>query len=650
MTRLWWMVVAAGGMLLAGAAPPAPERQVTDPASLASPANAAAAAIPIEDLFYSRSVRSPAWSPDGAEVVFSTNFSGRYNLWKVAAQGGWPVQLSRSDDVESEAAWSPDGRWIVFQHDHAGDEVHNLFAIPASGGEAVGLANSAEISCEHPVWSPDGSAIAYSRKAKSSSIIDVGLLDWRTRNTRNLTREDDKNQLWSAIAWSPDGRSLYANRENVNGRDSDVYRIEVATGERTNLTGHRGESVHEASSLAHDGRTLLITSNEIGGHQNVALLDLASRKLTWVTHGEWDALSGDFSPDGQTFTYMVNDDGRTDVYVAQRPAGGGAAVAPVKIDFPPGFTTIEGNPASFSPDGGRLLLAHADSGRPRDLWIYDLGTRRSRQLTYSAMASLVPERIPASHLVHYRSFDGTVISAFLWMPFNLRRDGGNPGIVVAHGGPTGQTQDAFSTTVAALASRGYVVIAPNVRGSTGYGVEFEKSNYQDLGGGDLQDYVYGAKFLAATGYVAPSRIGITGGSYGGYMAMMAIGKTPDVWAASVELFGITDWLTEQQHEDPALQQYDQSKLGDPVKDREAYEKASPIRYFRYAKAPLLVLQGANDVRDPQEEAEQAVTALKREGKTVDAHYYADEGHGFTKRENQIDALQRTVAWFDKYLR
>jgi dipeptidyl aminopeptidase/acylaminoacyl peptidase len=195
-----------------------------------------------------------------------------------------------------------------------------------------------------------------------------------------------------------------------------------------------------------------------------------------------------------------------------------------------------------------------------------------------------------------------------------------------------------------------VCIAPNVRGSTGYGMAFQKANYKDLGGGDLQDEVYAARFLVATGYVDPRRVGITGGSYGGFMAMMAIGKTPDVWAAAVELYGITDWLTEQEHETPLLQQYDQSILGDPVKDRKVYEDASPKKYLANAKAPLLVLQGDNDITDPKEEAEQVVTILKSAGVVVHAHYYANEGHGFLKRENQIDAMQRTVDWFDRYLK
>jgi dipeptidyl aminopeptidase/acylaminoacyl peptidase len=238
----------------------------------------------------------------------------------------------------------------------------------------------------------------------------------------------------------------------------------------------------------------------------------------------------------------------------------------------------------------------------------------------------------------------------LWMPFNLKRDGMNAGIVLPHGGPTGQTVDYFNQEAAAFASRGYVCIAPNVRGSTGYGLEFQKANTKDLGGGDLQDEVYAARFLADTGYVNPRKIGMTGGSYGGYMTLMAVGKTPDVWAAAVEEYGIINWLTMLEHEDPFLQEYEKSLLGDPVKDRKIYEAASPATYIRNAKAPLLVLQGDNDIRVPKEEAEQVVKILKEAGKTVDVHFYPNEGHGFSKRENQIDAIRRTVDWFDRYLK
>ena len=178
--------------------------------------------------------------------------------------------------------------------------------------------------------------------------------------------------------------------------------------------------------------------------------------------------------------------------------------------------------------GARLLVSHQSSTQPGDLWVYDIAQKTPRELTFSAIASLTAAKIPPSQVVHYKSFDGKIISAFVWVPFNLKRDGSNPAIVLPHGGPTGQTVDYFNRTVVALATRGYVCIAPNVRGSTGYGIAFQQANVKDLGGGDLQDEIYGAKFLVATGYVDTKKIGITGGSYGGYMTLMAIGKTPDI--------------------------------------------------------------------------------------------------------------------------
>jgi len=181
-------------------------------------------------------------------------------------------------------------------------------------------------------------------------------------------------------------------------------------------------------------------------------------------------------------------------------------------------------------------------------------------------------------------------------------------------------------------------------------MDFQRANFQDLGGGDLQDEVYAAKFLEGTGYVNPKKIGITGGSYGGFMTLMAIGKTPDTWSAGVEEYGIIDWMTMLQNSDPELNQYLKALLGDPVKDKKVYEASSPIAYIHKVKAPLLVLQGDNDPRVPKEEAVQVVDLLKKDGKTVDAHYYPNEGHGFEKRENQIDSIRRTVEWFDKYLK
>lgn len=266
-----------------------------------------------------------------------------------------------------------------------------------------------------------------------------------------------------------------------------------------------------------------------------------------------------------------------------------------------------------------------------------------------AVASLTPQSISASELVHYKTFDGKIITAVLRMPFNLKRDGSNPAIIFPHGGPTGQTSDTWSRWSNALVTRGYIVLMPNPRGSTGYGMDFQRANYKDLGGGDLKDEMYGLDWLLSTGFVDPRKVGVFGGSYGGFMTLMLAAKESDKFAAAVELFGPLDWYTMMKNSDPLLNQYLRNLLGDPEKDSDVYKDDSPIKYVENIRAPLLVLQGDNDPRVPKEETEQLVDILKKRGNVIDVVYYPDEGHGFDKLEHQIDAAHRIVAWFDKYL-
>jgi dipeptidyl aminopeptidase/acylaminoacyl peptidase len=621
------------------------DRTPTDPRLVNIPLNPEARPIPIDDLYYTRSVSNPAWSPDGKELAFTTDLTGRLNIWKMPVAGGWPVQMVQSDERQMGAIWSRDGKWIVYQQDRGGGEYWDLYAVPSAGGAAVNLTQTDDISEEIGDFSQDGSTLAITYKPRKAPNNNLALLDWKTRQVRQLTDERQPDRNWSFIAWSRDGQSLYGNRGNIGYTDSDVYRIDVGTGKTENLTPHQGEVLYMGNSVSSDGQTLLISSNEKGGYQNVALLTTKTRKLTWVSDTMWEASPGTFSPNGKTFTYLINGDGRTDVFMAKYGSSKSK-----RLPFPEGITFPIGRPTAFSPDGTRLLVSHQGSQRASDLWVLESGVPRPRQLTFSSVASVNPALIPPSQLVHYRSFDGKLISAYLWVPFNLKRDGSHPGIVLPHGGPTGQMLDYFNLDAVVLASRGYVVIAPNVRGSTGYGMEFQKTNYKDLGGGDLQDELHAADFLIATGLVTPKKIGITGGSYGGFMTLMAIGKAPDRWAAAVEQYGIINWFSMWEHSDALLQQYQKSLLGDPTQDREVYENSSPLKYLSKARAPLLVLHGENDIRVPKEEADQVVEVLRKAGTVVEAHYYPQEGHGFAKRENQIDAIRRTIDWFNIHLR
>jgi dipeptidyl aminopeptidase/acylaminoacyl peptidase len=620
------------------------DRPLTDPKSIVSASNAAARPAPIDDLYYTRSVFAAAWSPDGKQIVFVSDLAGRTNLWKVSASGGWPIQLTQSDDRQYSPVWSPDGKWIVYQQDHAGNEFWDLYAIPSDGGEILNLTNTPAIREQDPHWSHDGNTIAFAYKTKDGSQYDIALLDWSTRKVHKLTNEQQPGFSWNVVAWSGDDKTIYAGRVNPPFTDADVYRIDVATGKTENLTPHQGTIRYLASSLSPDGGTLLVSSDAKGGYMNIALLDVATRKMTWVTDLKWEASSGNFSPDGKRYTYTVNQDGVIDAYLVDRSTNEAK-----KVDLPHGLNYFSGNPNEFAPQSDRVIVSHEASNQPGDLWVYNLHSPHADQLTFSAIASLRATPLPPSQIVHYKSFDGKIITALLWMPFNLKRDGSNPALVLPHGGPTGQMVDYWNTDVAALTSRGYVCIAPNPRGSTGYGLDFQKANFQDLGGGDLRDEIAGVDFLKATGYIDSKKIGIYGGSYGGFLTLMAIGKTPDIWAAAVDLYGIISWSTMLKSSDPELNEYLKALLGNPEENRKVYEEDSPITYIRSEKAPLLVLQGDNDPRVPKEEAQQVVDILRKEGRVVDVHYYPNEGHGFVKRENQIDSIRRTIAWFDQYL-
>jgi dipeptidyl aminopeptidase/acylaminoacyl peptidase len=622
-----------------------PARAITDPKSLNSEALEGAAPVPIADLYYVRSSLGAAWAKDSKSFIISTNLTGRFNLWSVSAGGAFPTQLTQSDDRQMGVTASPDGKWVVFQSDHGGAEIFDLYAVPAAGGPVVNLTHSDDVSETGAVFSHDGKMIAFGHRTKTGASNNVAVMDMATHTVRVLTHEALPTMQWNVVAFSPDGRSIIANRSNVERTHGAVWRIDVASGAASPALATGEAGLNTASDISPDGRWLALTTETAAGSLQAAVYDTTSQKLTLIKPDEWEQKAGRFSPDGRSLLMISNVDGR-DVIYSYDTGSAKSAVLPL----PAGVNSdYFGEMPAFSPDGTRILFPHQSGNTPLDYWILERSSGKAAPVTRLALAGIDPLKLPKTQIVHYRSADGTVISAFVWLPYNLPRNGRAPAVALPHGGPTGQTLDDFDPTAVALASRGYVVIAANPRGSTGYGREFQAANHRDLGGGDLTDYVSGAKFLVDSGYVDARRIGITGVSYGGYMTMMAIAKTPEVWAAGVEICGITNWFSMYERGSPVLRQYQMGLIGDPVKDKAVYERTSPITYLGQVKAPLLALAGGNDIRVPPNEAEQVAAILRKAGKTVDIKIYAGEGHGFFKREDQIDALERTVAWFDRYM-
>jgi dipeptidyl aminopeptidase/acylaminoacyl peptidase len=638
-----------GSSLLASpaiAAIPTPDRPVTDPKSLTSPANPHAMPVPIADLAFSRGYQDAAWSADGKAVFVVTNLTGRYNLWRTDAGGSWPVQLVQGDDPQTRLAVSPDGQWVVYAQDKGGNEYHDLYAVPTAGGAIRRLTDTPDVDESGASFSDDGK-VAILFRPKSATNTNVAILDMATGAVRPLTAEKDPAFNWGIVCWTPDGSAIIANREKVDSSSASVWRIDAATGKAEELTPSNKPALILATDISADGRTLAISSNEKTGQVQAGLFDIATRQYRWLKPTPWEQFAGTISPDGKTMVVRTSADGRDTLSLVDV-----AAAAERPLAFPPGGNSeATSGTRAFAPDSRRILIYHGAADTPGELYVADSAAGTSTQLTHLSMGSLDPARLPKSTIVTYKSFDGTLVSGILVMPFNLKRDGSNPGVVLPHGGPTGQSQDFFNKTAAALASRGYVVILPNFRGSTGYGHAFQVANEKDLGGGDLKDVVAAKDFLVATGYVDAKKVGITGGSYGGFMTLMALGRAPDAFAAGVQLFGIINWNSMWQAGDASLREYQRGLLGgDPEGAAALYKAQSPMTYLPAAKAPLLSLQGENDIRVPRGQAEEVSALLKAKGVVSETHFYPAEGHGFQKRENQTDSLTRLVAWFDKYLK
>jgi dipeptidyl aminopeptidase/acylaminoacyl peptidase len=618
-----------------------PDRPVTDPKSVTSPTNPNARAVPIEDIGASRSLGSVAWSVDGKQIFVATNLTGRTNIWRTDTAGSWPVQLTQSDDSQSGLAASADGKYLYFQQDVGGNEYTDIYRVPVNGGAVENLTNTPDRRETGLLVGPSGGLVALATKLKSEGQSNVAVMD-ASGTVRVLTKETDPQYGWSPVAWIESGKALIANRDRVDSKAGEVWRIDIATGAATRLIA-KADTVYSAADATSDGKWIAVATDE-GGQMHAGLYDTGAKTWKWLKPTPWEQMPNIFTRDGKALIFGTNADTRSTLYKLDLATGTETA-----LSIPPGVNYAVGSEPR-SPDGRTIMINHSGADSPGNLYLYDLASGASRPATQLAIASLLPEALPKSDVVTYKSFDGTLVSAIVTMPANLKRDGGNPAIVLPHGGPTGQAQDGYSRYATAFASRGYVVIQPNFRGSTGYGKAFQDANFKDLGGGDLKDTVAAKTFLVATGYVDPKRVGIFGGSYGGFMTLMAIGRAPDEFAAAVQWFGIINWRTMYRDQDEQLKAYQRGLLGTPESDPKVYDAASPLTYIRNAKAPLLTIQGENDIRVPRGQAQEVGDILKAKGNIVETVFYPAEGHGFQKRENQLDSLKRTVAWFDKYLK
>lgn len=616
---------------------PTPAARLRSEPLAAPPASPRGSPLDLETLLFTRRIAGVQWAADAQTLFFETNVTGRFNIWQVPRHGGWPVQLTVSDERTALGRPSPDGRWLLFTQDRAGNEKPNLYLQRLPRGRPRAITSTEGVGYRSVRWSPDGRSLAFAAERAAPGAYDVYRLDEDSAEIERLAGHEGGQ--CSTVRWSPDGRRLAVTR-TCDYAHGGVGVLDVATREERTLLPIDERADHHALGWTGNGRALLVSSNATPqGTYGVARVDVETAAVTWLDRGEWDVELLDVSPAGDHYVCARNEGG-THTVALRTPDGGARPIA-----LPPGVVAD----AVFSPDGRSVALLHGTAASPFELWVYDCAHATLVQLSRSLVGGLDQDDFVRPNLVTYPSFDGTPISAFVYLPPGARPDRPAPAVVYVHGGPAAQHMNGWVPLVQYLVSHGVAVIAPNYRGSTGFGRAFEEANMRDMGGGDLRDVLAAAAVVAGSGCVDPRRTAIMGGSYGGYLTLMALTKHPEQWAAGVAIVPFANWFTEYEHEDQTLRDADRARMGDPVNDAELWRDRSPIFFADRIRAPLLVLAGANDVRCPPDEAEQIARAVRANGGVADLHIYPDEGHGFRRRENEIDANRRTAEFLLRHL-
>ena len=342
----------------------------------------------------------------------------------------------------------------------------------------------------------------------------------------------------------------------------------------------------------------------------------------------------------------VNEDAKTVVYVFDLKSGD-------KVDLP-SFDDGSISSVNISKSEKLLLLTVAKSTSPSNKYIYNFDTKELTQLTNTLNPEINPDDLVAGQVVRYKSFDGLEIPAIYYQPKTASKDDKVPALVWVHGGPGGQSRVSYFALIQYLVNHGYAILAVNNRGSSGYGKTFYKMDDKKHGDVDLQDCIYGKNFLKSTGVVDADKIGIIGGSYGGYMTMAALTFAPDEFACGVNLFGVTNWIRTTRSIPPYWESFKKAlydEMGDPyTEDSIALYKKSPLFHASNVTKPLMVLQGANDPRVLQVESDEIVEAVRSNGVPVEYVLFDDEGHGFVKKENEIDGYGKILQFLNKYLK
>ena len=586
-------------------------------------------------------------SPDGTRLAYSSNVSGQFNLWVRPVDGGPARQLTHyTDHAVRVVAWSPDGSTIALSADHHGDEQYQIYVVPAAGGEPRRLSSADGRQHELAVapFTPDGATLIYAGNDRDPGVQDVLVHGLVTGAVGRI--ESTPGEMMSPWAVSPDGRWLLAVGLRSNN-DSTCYLTDLADPDlKTRAITRRGDeqAMYVPGPWLADSSGCYLRTDAGGETTALVRYDLGTDRIEPVHRPDWDVEDVAVSADGGTLVWVVNVDGVSRPYVTR------GEVAVDVPDVPQGVITA----LTVSADGSTAAFLFNAATRPTELAIVDLGangprTGAFRYLTDTRPPGLAEVEPVRPELIRFPTHDGRRIPAWLYRPAG---DGPFPVVLSIHGGPEAQERPtyAYSGLYQYLLAQGIGVLAPNVRGSTGYGKTYQRLILRDFGGAELGDFEHAVRLLRELDWVRPDRIAVFGGSFGGFAALSCLSRLPSLFAAGVSVVGPSNLVTFARSVPPTWRPLMARWVGDPETEADFLMSRSPITYADAIVAPLFIVQGAKDPRVVQAESDQIVEKLRSRGVDVRYDVYPDEGHGFTSRANEQRALSDVAEFLCSRLR
>jgi dipeptidyl aminopeptidase/acylaminoacyl peptidase len=584
---------------------------------------------------------APSFSPDGASIAFLSNLTGLPQVFIVPTEGGWPVQVTSGSDPVGRAAWSPRGDLIAYTVAPGGGLNTQVHVVAPDGTGVRRLTPGGKDNNRLGAWTDDGAALTLESNERDPASFDAYLVDVRSGRKSVFARVGGGGQLGEL---SRDGRRSVLARLRSRG-DSDLFLVDLAGKTEVLLTRHTPPA-ESSGEIAPDGRTVYLTTNNdrdrmVFGRIRIGADGKPGAFEVIAERGDAEVEDLALSHDGTAAAIVWNAAGKSQLALVDLAAAH-PAVTPIAVP-----DDIVDN-VTFSRDGKRLAMAIGGATRPTDIWVLDLASRKIWQVTHSPHPGVPLAALQRPELVSFKARDGLALSGWLYRPPGVT--GPAPYVVSFHGGPEGQERPVFRSDYQALLGQGIGVFAPNVRGSSGFGKAFVNLDNGERRIESLQDIKASVDFLVDQRIALPRKIGVMGGSYGGYMTMAALTEFPDLFAAGADLFGIVNFATFFAHSEPWMAAISTTEYGDPKTQKDLLDRLSPIHKVDRIKAPLIVLHGANDTNVPVVEAEQIIAALKKRGLPVEYVLFPDEGHGWRKTANRITSTVAITRFFVKHLK